>query len=102
MCNLPQGEARRKSLWERVKDFHSSFGAPSPKFPSAIIPIIVGDETKAVKMATALRDQNIYVPAIRYPTVARGEARLRVTVTAAHEASDLKQLAAALKGIREV
>jgi 8-amino-7-oxononanoate synthase len=48
-----------------------------------------------------LRNQNIFVPAIRYPTVARGKARLRVTLTAAHDASDIKQLATALKGIRE-
>jgi 8-amino-7-oxononanoate synthase len=95
------GEKRKNALWERVKDFHSSFGASMPKFPSVIIPILVGDETNAVKKASALREQNIFVPAIRYPTVARGEARLRVTVTAAHQGSDLKQLANALKGICE-
>jgi 7-keto-8-aminopelargonate synthetase-like enzyme len=41
--------------------------------------------------------QNIFVPAIRYPTVARGKARLRVTLTATHASSDVKQLAAALQ-----
>jgi 8-amino-7-oxononanoate synthase len=96
------GEARRQMLWERVTGFHSALGAPAPTFLSAIIPVIVDDETKAVEMAAALRDQNIFVPAIRYPTVARGEARLRVTVTAAHQESDFTQLANALKGIREL
>jgi 8-amino-7-oxononanoate synthase len=37
------------------------------------------------------------VPAIRYPTVARGQARLRVTITAAHEPADIIQLAAAVQ-----
>ena len=98
----PRGKARTTLLWERVNEFHSLLNAPAPKFLSAIIPIIIGDETKALETATTLRDQNIFVPAIRYPTVARGEARLRVTVTAAHKADDLKQLAAALKGIRDL
>jgi glycine C-acetyltransferase/8-amino-7-oxononanoate synthase len=93
------GEARRKLLWERVKEFNSSFGVSHPQFRSAIIPVIIGDEIKAVETATALLDQNIFVPAIRHPTVARGAARLRVTATAAHEAGDFKRLADVLRHI---
>ena len=80
-----KGEERRKLLWERVKEFCSE----SPKFRSAIIPVIIGKETKAVEMAAALLNQNIYVPAIRYPTVGRNQARLRVTLTAAHKKEDV-------------
>jgi 8-amino-7-oxononanoate synthase len=97
----PLGESRKNLLSERVKEFHASLGTATPTFLSAIIPIIIGEETKAVEMAATLRNQNIFVPAIRYPTVARREARLRVTLTAAHNANDIKQLATALKGIRE-
>jgi 7-keto-8-aminopelargonate synthetase-like enzyme len=43
-----------------------------------------------------LREQNIFVPAIRYPTVARGAARLRITLTAAHSPSDVAELVATL------
>jgi 7-keto-8-aminopelargonate synthetase-like enzyme len=46
-----------------------------------------------------LRQQGIFVPAIRYPTVARGAARLRVTLTAAHTADDVAALASALTQI---
>ena len=46
--------------------------------------------------ATALREQNIFVPAIRYPTVARGAARLRITLTAAHSSDEVRSLATAL------
>ena len=84
------GEARRKLLWQRVVRVNS-------KFRSAIIPIIIGDETKTVEAAANLREQGIFVPAIRFPSVARGAARLRVTLTAAHSAKDISKLIDALK-----
>ena len=77
-------------LWERVTEFQSNSG--TAKFPSAIIPVIIGNETKAVETAAALLEHNIYVPAIRYPTVARNQARLRVTMTAAHTQEDVAKL----------
>ena len=66
---------------------------------SAIIPILIGEEDKAVAASSALRAQGIFVPAIRYPTVARGQARLRVTVTATHTHADIAQLLSALKSL---
>jgi 7-keto-8-aminopelargonate synthetase-like enzyme len=65
----------------------------------AIIPIIVGDETKAVEVAMKLREQGIFVPAIRHPTVARGQARLRVTLTATHTTEEINLFAAILNEI---
>jgi 7-keto-8-aminopelargonate synthetase-like enzyme len=56
------------------------FGKPG----AAIIPWIVGSEQKALNLARALRQEGFFVPAIRYPTVAEGTARLRITVSAAH------------------
>jgi 7-keto-8-aminopelargonate synthetase-like enzyme len=67
--------------------------------PGAIIPIILGDEAKAVAAAAQLREQGIFVPAIRYPTVARGAARLRITLTAGHSSEDVSTLARALEPI---
>jgi 8-amino-7-oxononanoate synthase len=93
------GEKLRKKLFARVVELNSKLKIQSAKFSSAIVPIILGDETKAVDAATRLREQNIFVPAIRYPTVARGAARLRVTLTAAHSADDVGQLVAALKNL---
>jgi 8-amino-7-oxononanoate synthase len=94
-----EGEARRKTLWVRVDEFQSALGHRPSAIPSAIIPIITGQEEKAMQAAARLREQNIFVPAIRYPTVARGQARLRVTLTAAHTADEVIQLANALKPI---
>jgi len=82
-----KGEQRRKMLWDRVKEFHPE--SRTAKSLSAIIPVIIGNETKAMDTAAALLEQNIYVPAIRYPTVARNQARLRVTLTAAHGKEDV-------------
>ena len=93
------GEQRRKVLWQRVADLESQLSAPRQQpstIPSAIIPIPIGDEAKAAEAAAGLRAQGIFIPAIRYPTVARGQARLRVTLTAAHAAEEISQAAAAL------
>jgi 7-keto-8-aminopelargonate synthetase-like enzyme len=68
-----------------------------PPVQSAIIPLIVGPETEAVELAAALRGQGLFIPAIRYPTVARGEARLRLTATAAHSHEDVARLGDALR-----
>ena len=90
-----EGESRRQALWQRVDQLKNGLieGAwPLPTVRSAILPLIIGDETKAVEIATALRAMDVFIPAIRYPTVARGEARLRLTVTAAHTAADIAQL----------
>ncbi|HVU27376.1 MAG TPA: 8-amino-7-oxononanoate synthase [Verrucomicrobiae bacterium] len=92
-----EGELRRKKLRERIEQMNSEFGIRNSEFSSAIIPILLGDENKAIEAAAKLRGQNIFVPAIRYPTVARGKARLRVTLTAAHSTDDVSELIRALK-----
>ena len=63
---------------------------------SAIVPIVVGDERLALALAEALRDDGFLIPAIRYPTVARGAARLRVAVMSAHTRDDLSRVASAI------
>ena len=93
------GEERRKKLWANVESFVHG-GTPDTKSGnterrfklSAIVPIMIGDEAKALKISSALRDQGVYLPAIRYPTVAHGQARLRLTFSAAHEAADIARL----------
>jgi len=92
-----EGAARRESLWTRVQELQSQIANRKSQIPGAIVPLIIGDEAKAVEAAARLREQNIFVPAIRHPTVARGRARLRVTLTAAHSAEDISQLIRALK-----
>jgi 8-amino-7-oxononanoate synthase len=94
-----EGKARRESLWTRVQELHSQIANRRSQIPSAIIPLMIGDEREAVEAATALREKGIFVPAIRYPAVARGKARLRVTLSAAHTAADVTELVAGLPRI---
>jgi 7-keto-8-aminopelargonate synthetase-like enzyme len=60
---------------------------------------MIGDEKAAVAAATQLRAQNFFIPAVRYPTVARSEARLRITLSAAHSEADVATLIKALSGL---
>jgi len=93
IVNSVDGAARRKILWANAARLKTQLALKS--ISSAIIPVILGDETKALAAAAALFDRGIYVPAIRYPTVRRGAARLRVTITAAHNEQDISELAPA-------
>ena len=63
---------------------------------SAILPIIVGEEKRAMAAMEALKERGYYVSAIRYPTVARGSARLRVALMSSHTREELAGLAQAL------
>ena len=100
-----EGEERRKILWERIGTLRASLprrpwdalpSANPSSFGSAIHPWIVGDEQGAIDLARALQSEGFLVPAIRYPTVAKGAARLRITVTAAHGEQQINALSAAL------
>src|SRR6266480_2085255 len=98
-----EGQTRRNQLWARVDQVKNGLiaaGFVLPPVRSAIIPLVVGDEAKAVEAAAALREQGVLIPAIRYPTVARGQARLRLTVSAAHSAADAGQLVAVLSTLK--
>jgi 7-keto-8-aminopelargonate synthetase-like enzyme len=81
-------------LRENVALFRRLMGLEEELFSSAIVPVIVGGERAAVAMSERLRAAGYWIPAIRYPTVARGAARLRVTLTALHEAVEIEGLAA--------
>jgi 8-amino-7-oxononanoate synthase len=94
-----EGEKLRQRLRSLANQFQSQIPNPKSEAQCAIIPIILGSETKALDAAAKLREQNIFVPAIRYPTVARGTARLRVTLSAAHSSGDISRLVTALKAL---
>ncbi len=93
------GEQRRQMLWQRVSTIPSTLNPRSVTDRSAIIPILLGEESKAVEAAAALRERGVFIPAIRYPTVARGQARLRLTLSAAHAHADITELLTALNSL---
>ncbi|XNN29643.1 aminotransferase class I/II-fold pyridoxal phosphate-dependent enzyme [Escherichia coli] len=63
-----------------------------------IQPLIVGDNSRALQLAEKLRQQGCWVTAICPPTVPSGTARLRLTLTAAHEMQDIDRLLEVLHG----
>ncbi len=67
-----------------------------PGHPSPIVPIVLGDEARALEASQALLAQGLLVPAIRPPTVAPGTSRLRVALSALHTPQQIDVLAAAL------
>jgi glycine C-acetyltransferase/8-amino-7-oxononanoate synthase len=93
----PSSSKRSTLNSESVRE--QSAQRPTPNAPtSAIFPLLVGGEQAALDLAAALKTEGFPVPAIRYPTVAKGSARLRITVTAAHEEDQIRALCRAIKG----
>jgi 8-amino-7-oxononanoate synthase len=97
------GEQRRQLLWSRINLLQDLLAAvnrstsSAPVSPaSAIRPWIVGDEQGALNLSKSLQAEGFLVPAIRYPTVAKSAARLRITVTAAHSEQQVRDLCSAL------
>jgi len=97
LAQSAEGAQLRRKLQTNIAEFQFTRGIRPAEVSSAIIPLILGDETKAFEAAAKLREQSIFIPAIRYPSVARCAARLRVTLTAAHSSSDIGRLTGALK-----
>jgi 7-keto-8-aminopelargonate synthetase-like enzyme len=69
------------------------------KIQSAIIPIILGQPEAALEAAQLLADKGFFVPAIRYPTVPRDSARLRVTLSARHTPRQISGLCEILRNM---
>lgn len=82
-------EPLREKLWANIRGLDA--GAQS-----AILPRMIGEESAALAMSEKLLESGLLVPAVRYPTVARGQARLRISISAAHSAEQIDRLAAAL------
>jgi len=65
--------------------------------PTAIQPLMIGENQAALALSQALREHGLWIPAIRPPTVPPGSARLRISLSAAHSDADLDQLIATLR-----
>jgi 8-amino-7-oxononanoate synthase len=74
-------------------------GEKADAVPAAIVPVLVGTAERALSLSAALEAEGFWVPAIRYPTVARDAARLRITLSASHGEEPLQALGAALRRV---
>jgi 7-keto-8-aminopelargonate synthetase-like enzyme len=87
-----EGDTLRTRLREHVTRVRA--GHPSP-----IVPVVLGDEARAMRASAALLDRGLLVPAIRPPTVAPGTSRLRVALSAAHTDAHVTRLVEGLAAL---
>ena len=96
LLDSAEGEKLVKKLWANTKFFKKELKKRGFEFQSSetpIIPIHVGDAAKAFEFSTRLFDAGVFAPAVGYPTVAEGKARLRAIVSAAHKREHLLKAA---------
>jgi glycine C-acetyltransferase len=93
---------RLTRLWERTRFFKrglAELGFDIGISETPITPVIAGDETKAVELSRGLWDEGVFTPAVVFPTVGRGKARVRTIVTADHTEDDLGDALAAFERV---
>jgi glycine C-acetyltransferase/8-amino-7-oxononanoate synthase len=96
-----EGGRLRERLWKNIRHLWQVLPEPrrmAEQPSSPIVPIIVGEESKAVAAANAIFASGYFAPAIRYPTVKRGSARLRVTLSSTHTEEQIDGLAEVIGG----
>lgn len=97
---ITEGDQRRQHLQNLIQQLQSGLqGLPWNLLPSqtAIQPLVVGSNEAALSLAQELWNRDIWVPAIRPPTVPAGTARLRISLSASHSHEDVDLLIRTLK-----
>jgi 8-amino-7-oxononanoate synthase len=92
----PWRRERLRSLVQRFRAGAASHGLPLMASSTPIQPLLIGESARALMLSEALEKCGFWVGAIRPPTVPRGSARLRVTLSAAHSEADVDALLQAL------
>jgi glycine C-acetyltransferase len=96
LLDSPEGERLVKKLWANTKFFKRELKKRGFQFnvsETPIIPIHVGEAAKAFEFSRKLFDVGVFAPAVGYPTVAEGKARLRAIVSATHKREQLLRAA---------
>jgi 8-amino-7-oxononanoate synthase len=99
---IRNGESRRQhlqALIARLRDCLKPGRWRLLPSQTAIQPMLIGSNNEAVTVSESLAREGLLVPAIRPPTVPKGTARLRISLSAAHSFEDIERLAAALNEI---
>jgi 7-keto-8-aminopelargonate synthetase-like enzyme len=95
------GDQLRIRLWQNLRLLSKLLETKrnhSPGPQSAIIPVVVGTEERSLQLAGTLLERGFLIPAIRYPSVARGSARIRIALSAVHFSEQIEALASVING----
>lgn len=95
---LPQMESLRRHLSEISEKFSQTLDIQTD---SHIVPYIVGSNEATVALAAELRQRGFYVLPIRYPTVPKGKARLRLSLKASMQIEELENVASAILELKK-
>jgi glycine C-acetyltransferase len=96
LLDSPEGEKLIRKLWANTKFFKrrlAKLGFRTGSSQTPITPIHVGEAAKAFAFSRRLFEAGVYAPAVGYPTVPEGNARLRAIVTATHKRRELERAA---------
>lgn len=96
----PGRRERVMQLAARVKSELTGMGFDCGNSASPIIAVVLGAPAKALAAAAELREQGLYIPAIRPPTVPPNSARLRISLMATHSDAHIEQLLTAMGRVR--
>jgi 8-amino-7-oxononanoate synthase len=92
-----EGEQIRGHLHRNIYQVRQGLNLPSEPLPSPIIPLVAGEENTALEIANKIQKDGFLVPAIRFPSVSRGSARLRLTLSATHSPEQVTALIGSLR-----
>ncbi len=98
---IPRMDAERKKLHQhisRMQEGIADAGFSTGQSASQIIPIMVGDEQQTLELGEYLKDNGFLATAIRPPTVPKGSARIRITLSSAHSDQHINKFLTALNG----
>jgi glycine C-acetyltransferase len=102
LLDSPEGERLVKKLWANTKFFKRELKKRGFEFKvseTPIIPIHVGDAAKAFEFSRQLFEAGVFAPAVGFPTVSEGKARLRAIVSATHKRDELMRAADTLAAV---
>ncbi len=96
----PERVARLHQNVAKMRDGLRNLGYDVLESPTAILPIIVGDTAKAIRLSNELLTKGVFVIGFGFPVVPEGTARLRVQMSAAHTDEHIERALAAFKDLR--
>ncbi|MGB7951255.1 MAG: 8-amino-7-oxononanoate synthase [Candidatus Binatia bacterium] len=95
---------RRQALWsnrERLKMGLTELGYSLGQSRSQILPLMIGDPTRCMKLSEAALERGVFAQGIRPPTVPPGTSRLRITVMATHRLEHIEQALETFKDLKQ-